>query len=145
MNDLLAVAEGLDLLQALNGMDPELTREGRLPRWFIPRVLWWRTVAGDERLSAMQEELLLDVGMLRRLGCPAREIRGGFNPGCHRGAHPSWHVDSLRHSLKPTAVGQFYARFPAVGRARSRLSLSRIADLHSGCHEDRGGRGIRGR
>jgi len=74
LDDLLAVAEGLGFLQALNGMHPELTREGSMPRWFIHRVLWWHTVAGDEHLSATQEGLLLDVGVLRRLGCPAREI-----------------------------------------------------------------------
>jgi hypothetical protein len=51
----MALAEGLRVLKELNGIHPELSREGYIPRWFIHQALFLRTVAGDESLSAMQE------------------------------------------------------------------------------------------
>jgi hypothetical protein len=59
LDDLMALAEGLGLLREFNAIHPELTREGSLPRWFSQRALWWRTVVGDESLSAMQQGVFL--------------------------------------------------------------------------------------
>lgn len=111
LDDLMALAEGLGVLKELNGIHPELTREGSIPRWFIHRALLLRTVVGDESLNAMQEGLFQDVGVLRLLGCTAREIREGFDPTRNRGQHTPCHVDSVRYSLKQTPVAQFYEVF----------------------------------
>jgi len=40
-----------------------------------------------------------------------REIREGFDAPRNAGEHPPCHVDSLRHSLKQTAVAQFDEAF----------------------------------
>lgn len=117
LDDLMALAEGLGILQELNGIHPELTREGSSPRWFIHRALWVRTVVGDESLSAMPEGLFRDAGVLRLLGCTAREIREGFGPTRNGGKPTPCHVDSLRYSLKQTPAGQFYE---ALTRCRAR-------------------------
>jgi hypothetical protein len=77
LDDLMALAEGLGILRALHGIHPELTRERSIPRWFIHRALWLRTVVGDASLSAMQEGLFRDTGVLCLLGCTAREIQEG--------------------------------------------------------------------
>jgi ABC-type lipoprotein export system ATPase subunit len=69
------------------------------------------TVVGDDSLSAMQEGLFRDTGVLRLLGCTAREIREGFDAPRNGGKHPPCHGDSLRYSLKPTAMAQFYEVF----------------------------------
>lgn len=107
LDDLMALAEGLGILHELNGIHPELTREGSIPRWFIQRALWLRTVVGDERLSALPEGLLRDAGVLRLLGCTAREIRAGLAPERNRGEHTPCHGDSLCDSLKQTPTAQF--------------------------------------
>jgi hypothetical protein len=111
LDDLMALAEGLGILQELNGIHLELTREGSIPRWFIQRALWCRTVVGDESLNAMQEGLFRDVGVLRLLGCTAQEIREGFDPERNRGEHTPCHVDSLRYCVKQTPVALFYDTF----------------------------------
>jgi hypothetical protein len=111
LDDLIALADGLGMLQELNGIHPELTREGSIPRWFIHRALLVRTVVGDESLNAMQEGLFRDVGVLRLLGCTAREIREGFDPPHNGGEHTPCHVDSLRYSLKQTPVAEFSQTF----------------------------------
>lgn len=111
LDDLMALAEGLGILKELHGIDPELTREGSIPRWFIHHALFLRTVVGDASLSAMQEGLFRDTGVLRLLGCTAREIREGFDARRNGGEHTPCHVDSLRYSLKQTAVTRFYEVF----------------------------------
>jgi hypothetical protein len=117
VDDLRALAEGLGVLQELNTIHPELTWEGDSPRWFIHRALWWRTVVGEERLSAMQEGLVRDVGVLHRLGCTAREIREGFDPQRHGAEHTPCPVASWRHRVKQTAVAQVDEAFTCC-RAR---------------------------
>lgn len=111
LDDLMALADGLGILHELNGIHPELTREGSIPRWFIHRALWLRTVVGDESLSVMEEGLFRDAGVLRLLGCTAREIREGFAPERNHGEHTPCHVDSLRYSLKQTPAAQFDEAF----------------------------------
>jgi hypothetical protein len=111
LDDLMALAEGLGVLKALHMIHPELTREGSIPRWFIHQALFLRTVVGDESLSAMQEGLFRDTGVLRLLGCTARDIREGFDPQRNGGTHTPCHVDSLRYSLKQTPVAEFYQAF----------------------------------
>jgi hypothetical protein len=111
LDDLVALAEGLGVLKELHAIQPDLTREGDIPRWFIHHALFLRTVVGDESLSAMQEGLFRDTGVLRLLGCTAREIRKGFAAHRNQGEHTPCHVDSLRYSLKHTPAGQFYQAF----------------------------------
>ena len=41
----MALAESLGMLYELNGMHPELSREGGIPRWFNHRVCWLRARA----------------------------------------------------------------------------------------------------
>jgi hypothetical protein len=43
LDDLLALAEGLGVLRALNGIHPKLTWEGSVPRWCIHQALFLRT------------------------------------------------------------------------------------------------------
>jgi hypothetical protein len=69
------------------------------------------TVVGNESMSALQEGLLRDAGVLRLLGRAVREIREGFALERSRGEHTSCHADSLRYSLKQTPVRQFYDTF----------------------------------
>jgi hypothetical protein len=111
LDDLMALTEGLGILRELHGIHPELTREGSIPRWFIHQALLLRTVVGDESLNAMQAGLFRDVGVLRLLGCTAREIQEGFDPQRNGGQHTPCHVDSLRYGLKQTPVAQFYEAF----------------------------------
>jgi hypothetical protein len=111
LDDLMALAEGLGILKELHQIHPELTRERSIPRWFIHQALFWRTVVGDESLNAMQAGLFRAVGVLRLLGCTAREIREGFDPQRNRSEHTPCHVDSLRYSLKQTPVEEFYQAF----------------------------------
>jgi Transposase DDE domain len=111
LDDLVALAEGLGVLKELQAIQPDLTRAGDIPRWFIHHALFWRTVVGDESLAAMQEGLFRDTGVLRLLGCTAREIRQGFAAQRNQGAHTPCHVDSLRYSLKHTPAGQFSQAF----------------------------------
>src|SRR6266511_158941 len=111
LDDLRALTEGMGIRKELDGIHPELTREGSIPRWFIHHALFLRTVVGDDSLSAMQEGLFRDTGVLRLLGCTAREIREGFDAQRNGGKHTPCHGDSLRYSLKQTAMAQFYEVF----------------------------------
>jgi hypothetical protein len=117
LDDLMALAEGLGIVKERHQLHPELSREGSMPRWFIHQALFVRTVMGDESLNAMQDGLFREVGVLRLLGCTAREIHEGFDPQRNRGEHTPCHVDSLRYSLKQTPVEEVYRAFTR-GRAR---------------------------
>jgi hypothetical protein len=82
-----------------------------MPRWFIHQALFLRPVVGDESLNTMQEGLFRETGVLRLLGCTAREIHEGFDAQRTGGEHTPGHVDSLRYSLKQTPAAQFYEAF----------------------------------
>lgn len=51
-----------------------------IPRWFINNTLALKLVLGERGINSIQDGMFKDLGVLKILGCTAREAREGFDP-----------------------------------------------------------------
>ena len=82
-----------------------------IPRWFINNTLALKLVLGEKGINSIQDGMFKDAGVLKILGCTARDVREGFDPDRNKEENKPCNVDSLRYSVEHTKPGQFGEAF----------------------------------
>lgn len=82
-----------------------------IPRWFINDTLALKLVLGERGINSIQDGMFKDPGVLKILGCTAREAREGFDPGRNKEENKPCNVDSLKYSVEHTDPKQFEEAF----------------------------------
>lgn len=112
LDELVAVMVAFKTLDILSEIKVDLKDEDcPIPRWFINNTLALKLVLGEKGINSIQDGMFKDHGVLKLMGCTAREIREGFDPDRNKKENKPCNVDSIRYSVKHTDPKEFEEAF----------------------------------
>ena len=111
LDELVAVMVLFKVFKILSEIKVDIKGSCEIPRWFINNTLALKLVLGEKGINSIQDGMFKDWGVLKVLGCTAREMREGFDPDRNREENKPCNVDSLRYSIAHTDPKEFEIAF----------------------------------
>lgn len=107
LDELVAVMVLFKVFKIFSEIKVNVRDNCEIPRWFINNTLALKLVLGEKGINSIQDGMFKDWGVLKVLGCTAREMREGFDPDRNREENKPCNVDSLRYSVEHTDPKEF--------------------------------------
>ncbi len=111
LDELVAVMALFKVLDIFSELKVDVRESCEIPRWFINNSLALKLVLGERGINSIQDGMFKDPGVLKILGCTAREIREGFDADRNKEENKPCNVDSLRYSIEHTDPKEFEESF----------------------------------
>jgi hypothetical protein len=111
LDELVAVMNLFKVFEIFDEIKVGVRKNCEVPRWFINNTLALKLVLGERGINAIQDGMFKDAGVLKLIGCTAREIREGFDTSRNKGENKPCNVDSLRYSVEHTDPKEFEEAF----------------------------------
>lgn len=111
LDELVAVMNLFKVFEIFSEIKVDVRGECEIPRWFINNSLALKLVLGERGINAIQDGMFKDPGVLKLVGCTAREIREGFDEERNKQENKPCNVDSLRYSAEHTKPKEFEESF----------------------------------
>ncbi|MBU1850991.1 MAG: transposase [Candidatus Omnitrophica bacterium] len=111
LDELMAVMFLFKVFDIFSEIKVNVREECAIPRWFINNTLALKLVLGEKGINSIQDGMFKDPGVLRILGCTAREARDGFDSERNKQQNKPCNVDSLRYSIEHTKCKEFEKAF----------------------------------
>ena len=111
LDDLIAVMRAFNVFKIFDDIKVDIKEECAIPRWFINNILALKLIIGDRGINSLQNGMFKDVGVLKMVGCTAREVREGFDSERNKASNKPCNVDSLRYSVNNTNPAEFAKSF----------------------------------
>ena len=111
LDELVAVMNLFKVFEIFSEIKVDVREECDIPRWFINNTLALKLVLGEKGINSIQDGMFKDPGVLRLVGCTAREIMEGFDEERNKQENKPCNVDSLRYSVEQTVPEEFEEAF----------------------------------
>jgi hypothetical protein len=111
LDELVAVMNLFKVFEIFSEIKVDVREKCDIPRWFINNTLALKLVLGEKGINSIQDGMFKDPGVLRLVGCTAREIREGFDQERNKQENKPCNVDSLRYSVEHTRPEEFEETF----------------------------------
>lgn len=124
LDEVIVLMKELGILKELDKIQRDM-KEGYIPLWFINNSLALWKLLGEKSIRAMQEGMFKDAGVLRIIGCTAREIREGFDFSRNKGENKPCNVDALRYSVGNTPVDETLGAWEKISKRLRKEGISK--------------------
>ncbi len=111
LDEVIAVMASFKVFDIFSEIKVDVRESCEIPRWFMNNTLALKLVLGERGINSIQDGMFKDPGVLKILGCTAREIREGFDAERNKEDNKPCNVDSLRYSIEHTDPQEFAAAF----------------------------------
>ena len=111
LDEPVAVMSLFKVFDIFSEIKIDIRESCEIPRWFINNTLTLKLVLGERGINAIQDGMFKDPGVLKILGCTAREAREGFDPDRNKGENKPCNIDSLKYSVEHTDPKEFEESF----------------------------------
>lgn len=111
LDELVAVMNLFKVFEIFDQIKVDVREDCDIPRWFINNTLALKLVLGERGINSIQDGMFKDPGVLKLVGCTAREIREGFDEDRNKQENKPCNVDSLRYSVEHTGPKEFEESF----------------------------------
>ena len=111
LDELVAVMALFKVFDIFSEIKVNIKGDYAIPRWFINNALALKLVLGEKGINSIQDGMFKDPGVLKLLGCTAKEAQEGFDPDRNKQQNKPCNVDSLRYSIEHTSPEEFQEAF----------------------------------
>ncbi|MCK4325315.1 transposase [bacterium] len=111
LDELVAVMGLFKVFDIFSEIKVDVRENCEIPRWFINNTLALKLVLGERGINSIQDGMFKDPGVLKILGCTARETREGFDPDRNKEENKPCNIDSLKYSIEHTDSKEFEEAF----------------------------------
>lgn len=124
LDEIIVLMKELGILKELEKIERDM-EEGYIPMWFINNSLALSKLLGEKSIRGMQEGMFRDAGVLRIIGCTAKEMREGFDSSRNKGENKPCNVDALRYSVSNTPVEEALGVWENIAKSLRKNGISK--------------------